>query len=1154
MAGDVDALEVTLGGLQDELDALKGAHDALEDLVALKADTKDLEKAVADLQGDVKKVSDALANYATADELDKAVADVSAQVKEVVEGLQGQIDALKSTSATKDDLKKVSDDLAAAKTDLQKSITAVEEATKALANGAVKENTEAIAKLDEAVKDLQGDVKTLDGTVKELGERITKAEAAIKTLEEKTIPALEKAIEDVEADLANYVTKDALNELIKNYASAATVKAVQDALIDAQAQLSSVAAMLNTLIAEVYGLIQSLVFVPEYDDLAATAYGYKLDGEYLNDQVVVRGTYQVTPFAHVNKIGTQLVVKAVLQEVDTRSAETPYIWAETVNVTATNDATGKFDIDAVFDIEKYDTQKQYVLTVYVQHPEEVNQDVPNNEPTTKAGDDIDEDMGVTGFTESIIQNYMASNFVSVVNNTLDITQLYRLVKNNKAYARVDDSVEWSATAEEMNKAPFAGHEVMLELETGKYTSLEDAAKLFCVEPELITPKYWQNEVKMGAKNIKNFDYKTDADFENHAATVVCNVHGVAAGTTAWDKVYTIVGEPTRETAKNFVGHRLFVEGYLYFGKDVTKVADLQNVTMAMPGPVEYTYTIDYRTASLRLSSDIEGAHSVAWNYETAKALSSTKATPYDKPISTLGEQFSEYEIVKSEKVQDIDYKKVMEAAEKAVVDGDADAITKKVVATPAKVNNVNVAEPTLVITPETHLLAEIASVDVTGYQFYSQDVKYAFKHTYRDYASFTKVEYLYDLTLGAKPDKIEVTVNDVKIPYTNKLAKKEIAFQTLAAKEFGPYLPAATVKYSPYPADVLNAGLNTLKYGLVSKTTATGAADTNLDYYNDVLTVTKDDVAAIFTDQKAAKKATITKTATTWFDVDFVYTVNFEITEPAYAIAVLPTHVAQDADGNYFATTNYHYTPSKYAIDNSNMAHYFKVNGVDTDNLVQVSFVVKPVAGTKTPKFQNGYDNILVDVNEKGEIAIDAAVLSWGDYEYTEATIEAKLFLNNDYNNQYGPTVKVKVIAQDPLSITGNTVKVNRVPNAVTTVSDVRAGADVHIIGDVNTITADRFATNASASSDARKASAYDATVTVDKTLTKVYYIENGQKVDLPTTNYTLNADHTSIELQPETTALLIPVYAEFGLVMDYTLDGGKPKTTTVTYVFEYNN
>jgi len=1096
--GKVDAVEKTLTDLQSK-------YNELEALVNLKADAAALTAKVADLQA-------ALADKAAASDL-KSLQTKVADLETALESAKAQLSKYATTDALAAMEKKLQDQIDALK--------ALEFAT-----------PEDVAAVKKTVDGLAADLEALEAKVATLETEQGKLAKAIEGILAKLngvnfedfLTAEDIAALVPEADLSHLATSD---ELAAANAAIASVEA-------------SLSAVINALIGDIYGLVQSLVFVPEYDDNKATLNVYTFDSKPVNDQVIVKGTYQLTPMAFVNRLGNDLEVKAVLQEVATRSAETAYVWAKDVQVTAINEATGKFDVEAIFSVDKknVDLTKEYVLAIYVQHPSAASQ-----EPT----DELDDDMGVESNIPSatFVQNYMSSNFVNVhKKDPVAIENSYKLVKYNATtkmyvpYTRVDDAIEWSAVGAERVKSPFSGYEVRLNIDD-EYLTLAEAAKLMYVAEADITPKYAQEEVLGVAANIKDFDYKNDQTFVMEVKK--CEIHSVVDGTAAYDKTYSFVGEVTPATAKNFVGHRISVLGNFYFGD----LEEEDYITVIDP---IYTYTIDYRQANLNLVG-VEGAHNVAWNLETAQDLSDNRTPNAKNLLSTLAaknEIYTEYGIVLDEEIKDIDYKKVMQAG----------FVTDKVVATPEKVGNVTVDKPSMVITASTHIVADVAKVDITGYNFYSEAVNYDFTKTYTDYDSFTRIVYNFDLTLGEKPDAVTVT-KDIKIPYTNSLATQKIEFQAAAAKAFAKYLPATKDKYSPYPYDHTNAGVNTLTYGTdPTKVTKTyrGSDQTNLDYFNDVLTVKHADVVAIYEHQNAAKKATITKTAKTWFNVDFVYTVNFEITEPQYTLAVLPTYVSTDAEGKYYAITNYTYVNDKYTVQDANMAHYFKVNGIDNKNKVQVKFTIKPVTGSqKSPLFQNNQTTVIVDVNDKGEIAIDKAVMSWKEYEHLNATVVAEIYLNDDYTHKFGPAVEVNVLAQDPLAITGKTVNVNRVPNASTTITDVRAAADVTIIGDANTITADRFATNASASSSTRKAAAYGANVTVNKAKTKVYYIDNGVEVALPTTNYELSADHLSIVLFAETTALQIPIYARFELALDYTLDGGVAKTAEVTYKFEYS-
>lgn len=1172
LASAVAAIDILKNGYSETTAILQNLAMALEGK-ASQEEVDSIVKDLATLKDFYQKTTEWITNTSTAIEaLQNGQEDMAGEIEDLqtasaqltlaATNLQGSIDGiLGRVEVLEEQVEKINDEIDALKEQLKNDIQLLNEAFMekdveleqkiAINKQAIADLTEAVSLLTMQVQNLSFSyelkiaeydeaIETIVNTIEQLENVITSNNAEanqkiawlqtqldeLKAENEKLVAALEtlqdKTLGDLNTEIMNQISalEQADKDILANIES--IEKALEGKIEAAKLEIASVKDLVNDLINDINGRLQSLVFVPSHSDLNATSYPYSFLGEPLNNEVIVKATYQVTPITLAYEVGQSLDVAAALQPVvPTRAAADKYVWAKNVIITDVS-PEGKFDVDIIFDAEEY--LSSAALALYVQHPDNV------------MADDVDPEMSVEPTPDVIVRDYMSSSFVGV--KSVDVTDLdkcFVLAKkdaNGKfvEYARTDDQVEWSD--KDMNRAPFAGYDVMIKLDD-EYLTIAEAAEFLHVDAAMITPNYAQESVYGVACDIKAFDYKTDSDFVLEEEP--CEIHTITDGVKAWDKTYGIEGEITPKTAVDYVGHRITVYGQFYFGN----LKEPKTVTNVI-API-YTYTVDYREANLNLVG-VEGAHYLAWNYETAVALSENR-TPNMKDINAMtldNAIYSEYAVVLDEEIGDINYKEVMEAGE---VTYNSTASLKD-----AKI-------PELEIVANTNIISDIAKVQLKGdtYKFYNKEVEYNFEHVYTDYNTFTRIVYTFDFTLGAKPDAIPVS-SELELAYTNKSTKKEIEFAALTTEAFADYLPKGTEAYTPF-ADASYHGKVTLEYG--ETLIPDSEPGTVLRYSIDEVEISAAHINSIYTDADADKKAVVARTVNTWFEVDFEYAVNVTVTDPAYYISVLPTYVGVDNNGDYCASLNYTYSEYsgstlKYTVDNANMAHYFKVNGNNTENEVRVHFTIVPVEGaTTTPIFKDngsvkgGTSISRQPQGEDGSFIIENAILEWGDYEYLTADVVAQLYVNDI---EFGPEVVVTLYAQDPLSINGKTVSVKRVPNKETVVDNVLAGADVTVIGWKQTLSAADFAADKSTYQE-RLASTYDAKLSAE--LVNVYYYENGEKVALPTSNYTF--DGTAFTLAPESSTLLIPVYAEFKVEMDYTLDGGVAKTTTATYKFEYS-
>lgn len=266
------ATKAALEEVADEVAAVNDAVDAVEAALATKADKAEVEAAISAANAAIEELQTALATKADKSYVDDQLANVNALIEKLDADLKELSEDLTDTN---NKLAGVSADLAALttkvetyKTELQNSIDAVEDrldkavADLEAADDELKKQIEdEVTKLDgkintvaadlasyklatdaaiKALQESKADKSYVDAEVKKLNDEITKVDAALKDLESK-----------VDAAIADY--KAAVEE---------AKKIVEE--INARLTLleSDVESLLNR--------VQSMVYVPDYDDHKAT--------------------------------------------------------------------------------------------------------------------------------------------------------------------------------------------------------------------------------------------------------------------------------------------------------------------------------------------------------------------------------------------------------------------------------------------------------------------------------------------------------------------------------------------------------------------------------------------------------------------------------------------------------------------------------------------------------------------------------------------------------------------------------------------------------------------------------------------------------------------------------------------------------------------
>ena len=1063
---------------------------------------------------------------------------------------------------------------------LKKSLSALE---KALQEAAQKcsDRDAAMAQTIQGLKDLCADYLNMIGANKDElykhSQEIAKLWAEINDIAEYT-GALNTTIQQLNNDmLTNFGLVDsALTELETAYkaADAEIKKQIEDGLAEVIAAAAKgdadlnarIDALFNLIVSDLNGRIQSVVFVPGHSDLMATMDIY--DYGYDEVQIVVKATYQVTPAAHVVKVGKELDVQGVLQATSvTRAAADKYVWAEAAYVTDINESTGKFDVEYVFNydelvdlIENKDQKMQYpyereprlVLGTFVQHPEYV-----------MPAEDVDDEMGVAA--ETYFKNYKVSDFAAVAENYVDY--VYVLVdEKDKEYSEKTDIVPWSANDDVRIKTPYAGYTLKIETEEGDIVTLDEFAQtMHLADAAPITPVFRHEQIYYVA-DAKTAAFKKDpktAAYKDEKATCK-DVHAFAdPEDKGINREFTIAVEnPTNEDAPKLIGHKLHNDLVFFFWSD--SKTDKYDVNYAC-----YNYIIDYRTFEFtltgneKLTGTIADQHVLDWTYPVALALAVEGETGPVANQKNINEEFnikfSEYDLIPSEENEGltdryVDYKDIIEkyaASEVRNVEYTVDGKRSATIPQGAK-------KPDLTVLPKTGIIHDIAAIDILGgtYEFIGKDVTYHFTNVFTDdVETYTKVKYNYDLTLGDKPMHVDVVAEEEVIKYKSTPWTDEIDFAALTRAELAPAYKFPETYNSA--DDATNTGVAKL-FARTSPAADLGEAEwrTQLAPGSGQVGLSEKDQQTIFNYEGANQRGYLTRIFMTWYGTEFHFELPFKIEAPAYKLDINPLHVAVVGDENV-ATANYLYVPEQgddrtFTVVNSFMQDYFRVLNPDQENKLQVTFTILSAdvdeAGLvhSTPRFTNGAVEITRGVNEEGSFLRTSSELEWGDYHYTYVHVKAQLLVNGV---AFGEPVIVRINTEDPLNLSGNdNLEVKWEDNKDIVVDDIMAGAMVSIIDQKDAFDAARFAANTS-KYYYRRASAYGAVFTVE--LEKVYFndpAKGGEPTDVPSGYYTLEGN--TLTIKKETANLETAVYAKVKVTMDYTLDCDEPEVVYVTYVF----
>ena len=940
---DVDAINKLIDGLKSDATALAGRVTAIE----------------KDLPNYVKKTDfeETLKGYVKVADYNKTIGEITGRL-DVIEG------KLNPLAAKYDSELKISE------------IISKIDAVKATADDASQKVGVLRTDVDVLQKALEG--YTSAGAIK------TKFEAVDAEVAKKL------NIADFKAKFDEYF-QDEFDEAFKNAIEISCKKdgevynaiyaALNPAVEALEQKISNLDAKINDVLGIVLNRIQSIVFVPEHDDMNATLHYYHIGSELASgtaDEKIVDATFEIYPAKLAKSIKKEDVsVVAVAVGTRANAAVEGEIVAFDVQDNGRVNVSVKFGKSVKFDLTKKD-KVQFAISLCVKE----------DTKTTIDGKEVE-----TG-------NYVESAFVGAKYcPDSDLTGTFGIVKLSSqtpiTATELSTEKQWSDAPATWN--PFDGYEFAVKVDA-KWLSLEDAAKVFFVDVNNITPSLKNTPV-----------YKDKAN----------------AVKPALSKYYTHV---TKNAAKKLADFTTSMTAEVKPANLAEAVGSTCNdeVEATVLGATFFDETITYKIGRRTFAMVIEPAQ-VAWSYANAVKLSSAKTVPtaYDKAIDeAFDKQFKELNVtIDPEKYNDLNIEDVVTGI------------------TPTPKHTLNgAAAPAglaLNVDPVAIIKAHIARVEVTGYEFgkAGKENKYEFHNVYANDPTFTDVDVTFTLTLGSRPAPTQVVLDRQTIDYTPVSTIHEIGepltidavynqpgvkpfFKDLA--EFKTDFKAGTeTKVTAYrnekPSGYVDCTASLLKILSTAHGPhiALGAADL-VSYGDTFIFVTKVD---------------------TWYGVSYSFSCDAGLKTPEYRLIYHKDLVAFDASGAAYATLKGKKdgTPEKYVINTDDLSKYFGVGNCNSSVNSYLNITFSYVAPKPTTEWANkGYKNIptipaalngAADIQADGSLAERQIV--WGDYTARDMTVMATLKCNGLLVNE----LPVKLLIEDPIKVFSiGDIQVKRVP------------------------------------------------------------------------------------------------------------------------------
>lgn len=781
-------------------------------------------------------------------------------------------------------------------------------------------------------------------------------------------------------------------------------KAIYAALNPAVTALETKISNLDTKINDVLGIvlnrIQSIVFVPEYDDMNATLHYYHIGTALASGtakEKIVDATFEIYPAKLAKSIKKEDVsVVAVAVGTRANAAVEGEIVAFDVQDNGRVNVSVKFGKDVNFDLTKKD-KVQFAISLRVKE----------DTKTTIDGKEVE-----TG-------NYVESAFVGAKYcPDSDLTGKFGIVKLSSQTeikpSELSTEKQWSDAPAAWN--PFDGYEFAVKVDN-KWLSLEDAAKALFVDVKNITPTI---------KNTASFAPANDRkDF------FVCAATGKAKSLADFNT--EMVGEKVKANLAKAVG------------------SVCQNkVEATVLGAKFFDKTITYKIGRRTFAMVIEPAQ-VEWSYANAVKLSSAKtaSAAYDKPIDkNFDIKFKELEVTISDpdKYDDLDIETVVAGpcTPKHLLNGAA---------APAGL--------ALNVDPVAIIKAHLAGVEVTGYAFGKAGKvnKYEFHNVYANDPTFTDVDVTFTLTLGSRPNPAKVNVTEQKIAYEPAVVLHEVAETETINRAF----EQETVKpffkdLAEFKADLLTGAETIVKSQRTSVKPAVNCSAYTYFRVTDRVLASTPYIRLSQADLTSYNDTYAFETKVdTWYGVAYSFATTASLVKPVYSLIYHEDLVdmTQEIPTVKIAGTK---ASGTYEINTDDLSKYFGVEKCNASvaNYLKIKYeYVTPLANAEW--INKGYENIPAipaeldgaagDIKADGSLAVRDIV--WGNFTARDMVVKAILSCNGVEVN----SLNLKLTIEDPIAeVSIEDIAVKRDPYADVHVNLWKTTTVKSILSDANQV------------------------------------------------------------------------------------------------------
>ena len=783
-------------------------------------------------------------------------------------------------------------------------------------------------------------------------------------------------------------------------------KAIYAALNPAVTALETKISNLDTKINDVLGIvlnrIQSIVFVPEYDDMNATLHYYHIGTTLASGtakEKIVDATFEIYPAKLAKSIKKEDVsVVAVAVGTRANAAVEGEIVAFDVQDNGRVNVSVKFGKDVNFDLAKKD-KVQFAISLRVKE----------DTKTTIDGKEVE-----TG-------NYVESAFVGAKYcPDSDLTGKFGIVKLSSQTeikpSELSTEKQWSDAPAAWN--PFDRYEFAVKVDA-KWLSLEEAAKVFFVDVKNITPSI---------KNTASFAPANDRkEFFVYAAT--------GKDKSLADFNTEMVGEKVKANLAKAVGS-----------------VCMNKVEATVLGSKFFDKTISYKIVRRRFVMQIEPAQ-VKWSYANAVKLSSAKTTTaaYDKPIDgAFDKQFKELlyvTIPDKEKYKDLNIE---------------DVVTGITPTTEHKLNGAAApAGLALKVDPVAVIKDHIARVEVTGYAFgkAGKENKYEFHNVYANDPTFTDVDVTFTLTLGPLPNPAKVNVTEQKIAYEPAVVLHEVAETETINRAF----EQETVKdffkdLAEFKADLLTGAETIVKSQRTSVKPAVNCSAYTYFRVTDRVLASTPYIRLSQADLTSYNDTYAFETKVdTWYGVAYSFATTASLVKPVYSLIYHEDLVdmTQEIPTVKIAGTK---ASGTYEINTDDLSKYFGVEKCNASvaNYLKIKYeYVTPLANAEW--INKGYENIPAipaeldgaagDIMADGSLAVRDIV--WGNFTARDMVVKAILSCNGVEVN----SLNLKLTIEDPIAeVSIEDIAVKRDPYADVHVNLWKTTTVKSILSDANQV------------------------------------------------------------------------------------------------------